>query len=238
MGDQNGSFSERGQYRVTSTDGQCSKTSNIVSVDDQYFPVEIMPGETNIKVCPGSPATLSVTENAKWNYQWYLADTESTPGELLSDGISSILTVDEKSGYYYAVVESGQCTAETERKSVTVYPEDRVFVPNVFTPNGDGLNDDFRVEIQDTEFQILIMNRYGQKMFSSNDPNFQWTGDGASTGTYFWSALYKTCIGEYKREKGTVFTCRNRAIRRPVRQRTIPRFLYLPAARFGQESCS
>jgi len=205
IGEQNASVSERGQYRVAATDGQCSNTSNVVSIDDQNFPVEIMPGEANIKVCPGNPATLSVTDNEKWKYQWYFADAESAPGELLMDGMSSMYTVDEKSGYYFAVVESGVCTVETSRKSVTVFPGDHFFIPNVFTPNGDGLNDDFQVDIQDTEFQILIMNRYGQKMFSSSDPNFLWTGEGASTGTYFWSALYKTCIGEYKREKGTVY---------------------------------
>jgi gliding motility-associated-like protein len=53
-----------------------------------------------------------------------------------------------------------------------------VFVPNAFSPNGDGVNDIFRVttrkmiNVQD----FIIMNRWGNQVFSTNDISKGWDG--------------------------------------------------------------
>jgi gliding motility-associated-like protein len=54
---------------------------------------------------------------------------------------------------------------------------DDIFIPNTFTPNGDGLNDVFRVYgniIQ--EVNILVFNQWGEKIFQSRDKNLGWDG--------------------------------------------------------------
>lgn len=53
-----------------------------------------------------------------------------------------------------------------------------LYIPNSFTPNGDGLNDVFRIYFNDriTEVNIEIFDRWGMKLFSSTDPNFEWDG--------------------------------------------------------------
>ncbi len=64
-------------------------------------------------------------------------------------------------------------------------------VPNVFTPNGDGLNDCFYVESSEGFsqcFELNIYNRWGVNVFKSNNPSDCWTGNNHSDGTYFYVA--------------------------------------------------
>ena len=58
-----------------------------------------------------------------------------------------------------------------------VIPPMSVFIPDAFTPNGDGINDFFFVKgegIQD--FTLSIFNRWGEEVFSSENPKQQWDG--------------------------------------------------------------
>ncbi|MCC6721338.1 MAG: PKD domain-containing protein [Bacteroidia bacterium] len=74
------------------------------------------------------------------------------------------------------------------------------FIPyNVFTPEPkDGVNDEFRVNaVGLEEFDIIIYNRWGEKVFESKDQNFRWNGKVKNTGaecpegTYFYIINYK-----------------------------------------------
>ena len=50
-------------------------------------------------------------------------------------------------------------------------------IPNAFTPNGDGLNDFFKpFPLQVSDYKMLIFNKYGEKVFESNDINLGWDG--------------------------------------------------------------
>lgn len=64
-------------------------------------------------------------------------------------------------------------------------------IPNVFSPNADGINDSFYVKgelpnecIED--FNIKIYNRWGKLLYESNDFAFKWQGDGYDPGVYFY----------------------------------------------------
>lgn len=70
--------------------------------------------------------------------------------------------------------------------------------PNIFTPNGDGQNDKFRIyEKNLRNFKILIFNRWGEIIYTSTDPNFEWDGthrgNDCTPGTY---VFYIVAIGE------------------------------------------
>ena len=50
-------------------------------------------------------------------------------------------------------------------------------IPNAFTTNGDGLNDFFKpFPLQVSDYKMLIFNKYGEKVFESNDINLGWDG--------------------------------------------------------------
>jgi len=67
-----------------------------------------------------------------------------------------------------------------------------ITVPNVFTPNGDGMNDVFTVKnlpasaCAEQFKSIEISNRYGRVVFTSKDPKFVWDGADMPTGTYYY----------------------------------------------------
>ena len=58
----------------------------------------------------------------------------------------------------------------------TNYSGNEIF-PNVFTPNGDGFNDSFYVDIPRPEwFEIRVIDARGNEVFSSKDNNVKWSG--------------------------------------------------------------
>lgn len=82
------------------------------------------------------------------------------------------------------------CWDTTELKEIRVI-QSLVNVPNVFTPNGDGINDVFRVQVLSaTSFHAVIINRWGRKVHEWSDPGGGWdgkiNGTDASPGTYYY----------------------------------------------------
>jgi gliding motility-associated-like protein len=57
-------------------------------------------------------------------------------------------------------------------------PYECIFIPNAFTPNGDGLNDTFRAysRCPITYYRMLIYNRWGELLFESHDIEEGWDG--------------------------------------------------------------
>ena len=65
-------------------------------------------------------------------------------------------------------------------------------IPNVFSPNGDKINDTYSINKQykvycDPGFKFTIFNRWGKIVFESKDPDFIWEAEGLGSGTYFYT---------------------------------------------------
>ncbi len=86
---------------------------------------------------------------------------------------------------------------------------DEFIPPNVFTPNGDGVNDIFRLtgleplsanlppdNCDDRFLYMTVINRAGKEVFRSETREFQWDGGDAPSGTYYYIAQYVN--SEYK----------------------------------------
>ncbi len=89
----------------------------------------------------------------------------------------------------YTVVVSDVC-GTVASTVVTVIAPCSIVVPNVFTPNGDGLND--RFEITGIEFvtnQVRVFNRWGMVVFEASNYQNTWTATGVSDGTYFYEVM-------------------------------------------------
>ncbi len=68
-----------------------------------------------------------------------------------------------------------------------VLPEAALYVPNAFTPDGDGINEVFLVDgigIDASRFQLDIFNRWGDLVFTTTDPSVGWVGN-VNGGEYF-----------------------------------------------------
>ncbi len=82
---------------------------------------------------------------------------------------------------------------DTLIKRIDVIPEVKYHLPNAFTPNGDGVNDYFRgAGILDgaTGFSMTIWNRYGEKLFETDDPKAEWNGRKNNTGNISPQGVY------------------------------------------------
>ncbi len=88
----------------------------------------------------------------------------------------------ETTEYCVRVTDGNGCVDTTCTKVVIEIPcpsNRNLVVPNAFTPNSDGVNDEICLSGWSdcvTNFEIFIYDRWGEKVFQSNDPDFCWDG--------------------------------------------------------------
>ncbi|HEY0899777.1 MAG TPA: gliding motility-associated C-terminal domain-containing protein [Sphingobacteriaceae bacterium] len=85
-------------------------------------------------------------------------------------------------------------------------------VPNVFSPNGDGLNDRFRIPGLESysENEFTVINRWGSHVFEKKQYHDEWTGDRLNEGTYFYVLKLKRLNGQWQVLKGYITLLRSK----------------------------
>ncbi|MBA3900316.1 MAG: gliding motility-associated C-terminal domain-containing protein, partial [Bacteroidetes bacterium] len=80
----------------------------------------------------------------------------------------------------------------TTTEKITLNEPSEITIPNVFTPNGDGLNDFFQIKgiTGITDNHLMVFNRWGNEVFSQENYSNTWTGINKNgnqlvDGTYF-----------------------------------------------------
>jgi gliding motility-associated-like protein len=136
----------------------------------------------------------------------YNNDTLSSSFQFtdLNEGLHHFSIVDE----YFCEIGSKDILLSLDGSCDTLY------FPSAFTPNNDGKNDVFKGlgnrSVRD--YKLTVYNRWGQKVFSTNNVLQGWNGrirDGEQyTGIYIWVASYTNTKGEQRNRKGTVVLLR------------------------------
>ncbi|MDD4604238.1 MAG: gliding motility-associated C-terminal domain-containing protein [Bacteroidales bacterium] len=145
-----------------------------VQITSYALPTIAFPSDT-ILLYTGS----SINLHAGGGYTHYTWSTGAT---------DSIISVSNQ-GNYWAKVEDIHCCTNTDSVFVKVF---KYYIPNAFTPNGDGLNDEFKVEglYRNVKFTITIFDRWGQQIFVSEDIDNGWDGtyrgQNCPSGAYVW----------------------------------------------------
>ena len=133
--------------------------------------------------CPGEPLQL-VAPISGAQYDWS------------TGGASNSIVVTEPGWYWLEV--SGACTSAID--SVLIIPGNcglYVYVPNTFTPDGDGFNDAFQAVVSGDviNYNMTVFDRWGEPVWRSNDPALTWDGASmglaAPDGVYVWTIEYK-----------------------------------------------
>lgn len=106
------------------------------------------------------------------SYNWELAENKE------SEESNPSYKFDEVGNYPVTMIVTTEYGCkDTITKVVKVRDEFLLFIPNVFTPNGDGNNDTFKPKgLNIKTFDILIFDRWGKLIFQSNDFNRNWDG--------------------------------------------------------------
>lgn len=79
--------------------------------------------------------------------------------------------------YRVIAYKNGDLSTYSVSNEVEIIPAMTLYIPNSFTPNNDGMNDSFGIAGEAVkDFNMVIFNRWGQKIFESSDANFRWDG--------------------------------------------------------------
>ncbi len=187
----------QGKYSVETIAGTCIQHDTIDIIYNQSSPVLLGP---DIKLCAGDKWEYTINPEPGMQYKWENSSTD------LSRSISV-------PGKYY-LTTSGICGDFTDTVQLIKGICD-VWLPNAFTPNGDGRNDIYRVAGADNSksFQMEIFNRWGNRVFVSDSNEKGWNGlqNGreAPAGSYICMIKFIHAeTGESKILKGTFILIR------------------------------
>lgn len=188
--------------------GACRAVDSVaITIGPVPTPV-LSPSDPLVLRCGQSSEVLSVA-SARPNgasYDWEYADFPTGIWQKLLNGNGQPTYAVTQPGYYRVNMMKGSCRATSAPTQVQVTPVQTVFIPNIFTPNADGLNDLFKLELQyPRTFQLRIFNRWGREIFSTNEYGNFWTGAEAAAGVYYYLWRYSTdCEPTEHVVKGTI----------------------------------
>lgn len=156
-------------------------------------------------IAKGQPLQLNALANGdNLQYTW-------SPATGLTDpSIPNPVAILQQDQTYRVTVTSMEGCEDDDIIFVKAYTGPEFYVPNAFTPNGDGHNDVFRViapGVSRLNF-FRIWNRWGQEMFQTADFTASWDGSfkgkPADIGTYVWMVQGVDYLGRTFSRRGTV----------------------------------
>jgi gliding motility-associated-like protein len=111
------------------------------------------------------------TPSWMWNFGDATTSTLQNPTHTFLGGGNYSITL------ISSIPNSLHCSDTVSSKVISVAAGSNLFIPNTFTPNGDGNNDEFRVRGPVYEnFYFAVYNRWGQKVFETTDQTVGWDG--------------------------------------------------------------
>jgi gliding motility-associated-like protein len=109
----------------------------------------------------------------------------------------------------YTLTASNKCYSKDSSVWIEILDcDNELYVPNAFTPNGNGLNETFKPLFSRPEYieeyKFFIYNRWGNLLYFTKDMYDGWTGYGSDEGVYVYVIEYKNQREKRKQIKGTV----------------------------------
>ncbi len=168
-------------YQVVGTDSNgCKNTLNTTLVV-YSSPVADFTPDTTSGVAPMTINFVDNSINAN-DYYWSFGNGNSStfPGDESQTY--------ENGGVYYVtlIVKNGICL-DTMTRVINLESGDiYIVLPNIFTPNGDGDNDVYKIISENVvAIEGFILNRWGAEVYTFNSVDFEWSGDNVNDGVYF-----------------------------------------------------
>lgn len=162
---------------------------NCIDADSIVVGVDSLPHFqiNDVTVCEGDSAVLWVHANEGTSFLWSTLETDTmiftfTPG-------------------YYNLAVTNSCGTTVDTAQVNFLPDiSNVPIPNVLTPNGDGINDEYIIPIlsEAISFRLDFFDRWGALLHTQTDINDWWKGTGQGDnivppGTYYVIISYFDC---------------------------------------------
>jgi len=136
----------------------------------------------------GSAAVARYINGTKWGI---LKGTNPSLGVHAKNNVAIVADMAANGGYFTKLSVSGSS----------------LYIPNLYTPNGDGVNETFEIRGLElfAENDLVIVNRWGNEVYQSNNYQNNWTGEGLNEGTYYYVLRVKESLGaEWQVFKGYI----------------------------------
>jgi gliding motility-associated-like protein len=159
----------------------------------------------------GDSLTLSLITNA-------LVDSvvwQDDPGLSCLNCLDPVVKPTQTTTYSVTVIDENGCEA-SDNITIIVDETRKVYVPNVFSPNGDGINDEFGIQVS-ANIRVIrsfnVYNRWGAILFNVinqpiNSPEGRWQGDHrgqpVEAGVYIYVAEVEFTDGHVEKVSGEV----------------------------------
>ncbi|HEX2534788.1 MAG TPA: gliding motility-associated C-terminal domain-containing protein, partial [Chitinophagaceae bacterium] len=190
-----------GLYQVQATTGVCSVTDSIRLTQPPEATVRL---GRDTSICNFNTIELKAQVTGATDYLWSNGSRESS-------------IVANTEGTYTLTVRNA-CSEASDALFLKVdICADDLFLPNAFTPNGDGKNDTFRpaffAGVTFYNYELTLYNRWGERVFFTRDINSGWNGlvqgKMQASETFIWIVRYrKTPTGPLLMRKGTMVLIR------------------------------
>jgi gliding motility-associated-like protein len=208
-------FSGPGKYSITltvQTNGGCSatftNTSMITVFADPVAEFNATPNPTDVLDPNVTMNNLSTPDVNYWF--WTFGD-----GDSLSPNVSSPLhkysDSTEKTYTTTLIVRNANGCVDTVSHNIVIGPQFTFYIPNAFTPNGDGMNDlFFGMGIGIVKYEMFIFDRWGNMIYHANSLKEQWDGkanygkDIAQQDVYVWKVSLTDVFHKKHNYIGTV----------------------------------
>lgn len=189
------------------SNGVCSDTSMQNIFFDNLLVADF---DISSIVCPNEPAKIvnnTIGTIVQWNWTFgngSISNVKSPPPQSFPP-----LSANNYIAAPQLIVLNNYGCYDTVSRPVKVVFSCYIAVPKAFTPNGDGVNDELyplsAYKANNLEFSVY--NRFGQRLFYSNDWTKRWDGkfrgQGADPGTYVWMLSYTDAAGRRVNQKGS-----------------------------------
>ena len=185
-----------GIFFVTADINNCT-ASDTITVLYKKLPYFTLGKDTF--VCAGAPYVLTPFINTNASLLW-------------QDGSTAASYTIQKEGIYF-LTAANECGSYTDSLNITT-GICNLLLPSGFTPNGDGINDVFKVKypFPAKDFHFVMYDRWGEKVFETNDINKGWDGNykgqPAIQNAYIWVINYVDINNKPQQLKGTVMLLR------------------------------
>lgn len=168
-------------YYVLVTSGKCSVEVDSVHIVVNALPIVTIIGDQSI----GAGSSVMLNASGGLEYEW-------TPAESLSDASSDSPEASplKTTKYKVVVTDANHCS---DTASVDVIVQNNLFIPNTFSPNGDGRNDEFKLYGSGINtFVFTVFDQKGNEVFRTNNKvtAFETGWDGKYNGKVLKDDIY------------------------------------------------
>ncbi len=148
-----------GTYTVTVSTDVCQGTATIEVIEGPEHELAY-----EVEACPGDATTLTVPIEGL-AYEWSTGGTDRSE-QVLGDG-----------EFIFDVIDLLGCPHRDTVTVITMEEDPQLFAPNAFSPDGDGLNEEFKiVGYGEKDVTFTIFDRWGEQLWESTSTDNGWDG--------------------------------------------------------------